>query len=415
MRASRESEQIVLGSLMHDRNLLDDMPVTARDFYAPEHERLYQVITDEIRKGNVVDLVSVAQRLTSDPIPGVDAAYLHTIYSSIATKLEGLQHARIIAGLAQLRRVGEAGAALQQMADEADWGSAEKILDDAKRAIDEAESAATSEPVRTFQQALVDAAEVWKAPTQRETTPTGWTHLDEVLNGGWRPGQLTILGARPSVGKSVIAACAAVQVAASKSVAFFSLEMDEHEVVNRMTANLTEVLLGKFEQGILDDRDWTRVNDLVDSGFGGNLFLDSRPRIPTLKVRSQVRKWSRIRKPSLVVVDYVQLMEPNRKSDTRERQVSQLAEDLKVLAREMKTHVLALAQVNRGAADRKPMMSDLRESGGLEAHADNVILLHRDDELAPGEIELIVEKNRHGATKGIDLAWQPHMSKATSL
>lgn len=415
MRESRESEQIVIASLMHDRRVLDELTVTPRDFYAPEHESLFQIMIDEVRQNNLVDLTSLGEKIISSPIPGIDVAYLHSMYSKLSTKYEGIQHSRIVAGLAQLRRVQEVGIALQGFASSAAWDSADQILDDAKKQIDDAESTTTAQPVRTFQQALADAIEVWKEPAKRETTPTGWAELDNLLNGGWRPGQLTILGARPAVGKSVIAACAAVQVAEQKAVSFFSLEMDEHEVVNRMTANLTEVFLSRFEKGELEKSDWSRVDRLVESEFGRFLFIESTPRTSSLKVRSKVRKDSRIRKPSLIIVDYLQLMEPAKKSDSRERQVSQLAEDLKIIARETDSHVLALAQVNRGAAERAPVMSDLRESGGIEAHADNVILLHRDDENKPGEIQMRVEKNRHGATREVDLTWRPHYSKATDM
>lgn len=415
MRESRESEQIVLASLMHDRTVLDELETTARDFYAPEHEALYQIITTEIRGDNPADPASIVQRLHSDPVPGLTPAYLHTVYSSLGTPREGIQHARIVAGLAQLRRIQQAGVALQQSTETADWDMAAKVLDDAKKTIDDAESTTTNQPVRTFQQALLDAMNIWSSPTERETTETGWEELDEVLNGGWRPGQLTILGARPAVGKSVIAACAAVQVAESKGVSFFSLEMDEHEVVNRMTANLTHIYLSQLEQEALEPHDWDKVHDLANSGYGRHLFLHSEPRTSTLKVRSKIRKDSQFEKPSLIVVDYLQLMEPARKSDSRERQVSQLAEDLKIIARETSSHVLALAQVNRDAAERPPLMSDLRESGGIEAHADNVVLLHRDDDEKPGEIQMRVEKNRHGPTRAVNLSWRPHFSKATDM
>lgn len=411
MRQSFESEQIVLGGVMQDRRILDEIHVEPHHFHDPKHESLFHLIRDEARQGNSVDLAAMGQRIVSAPIPGVDAAYLHVLYRSPAIPWDAVYHSKIVSSLFTLRAISVTAARIQQRSEDADWEDSDAVLQDARRDLDEAQSTISGGGVRTFADALEDAILAWQAPTP-PGTPTGWADLDHMLNGGWRPGQLTILGARPAVGKSMIAGAAAVQAHAS-GVGFFSLEMSELELVGRLSANRAGIDLSRIEKHEMTDLDWQKIVRLQSDPLQG-LVMHVGHRIPATMIRRKIRDWSRRQDVSLVVVDYLQLMKPADSSESRERQVSRLAEDLKVIAQEFNTHVLALAQVNRGAAERPPMMSDLRESGGIEAHADNVILLHQEDKLM-GEIELKVVKNRHGRTDDVKLSWQPHYGAAKDL
>lgn len=415
MRHSIESEQIVLGAIMWDSTVLDEITVRAEEFYEPKHSQLFTLLQSEVSKGNPVELKVMGTVLGANKIPGVDLAYMHKIYQSVVLTTDALHHGKIVSSLARMRKVEQLGHRMQSLAENGEWDSADSVLAEARSVLDAAESNYAPTRVRSFHDALGDAMDDWANPETSTAIPTGWADLDRVFNGGWKPGKLTVLGARPAVGKSLIAACAALQVGDDNGVGFISLEMKELEIVARMTANKATVNLSKIERRDLTDEDWAKIRRLYNSQVGKNLFLSFDANTSAESVRSQVKRWAKVKKPSLLVVDYLQLMEPSNKSDSREKQIGELSRQLKMLAMEMDIHVLSLAQVNRDAVGRRPRMSDLRESGAIEANADNILLLDRDDENNPGEIEVLVEKNRQGETAEISLAWQPHYSRASDL
>jgi replicative DNA helicase len=194
--------------------------------------------------------------------------------------------------------------------------------------------------------------------------------------------------------------------------------MKEHEVVGRMAAAAEGIDLHRINSHSLRDQDWQKLAQHRARAAEWPVYIEEASRITMAQIRASVRTWKRRGPVPLVIIDYLQLCAPADQRDTRERQVSRIAEDCKHLAKEFDCHVLALAQVNRGStqrADSRPNMADLRESGGIEAHADNIILLHRDDEEMEGEIEMIIEKNRHGETGKIRLAWRPHFASVNSM
>jgi replicative DNA helicase len=374
------------------------------------------LILAEARAGKPITAMAIAQKLISSPIAGLDATYLHECLEVAPVRGAVPHHAAIITGLARLRRLGEVGLNLQQAALTSSWEETEQILDNARSVLDATANEATGIRVTTYADALQEAIEIWSSP-QGESYPTGWSDLDRKFNGGWHPGQLTVIGARPAVGKSLVAGCAAV-AASRYGAGFFSLEMKTHEVVARMAAATEGIDLHSLNSQRLSDADWTKVAKHTKRTADWPVYIEEASRITMAQVRATVRTWKRRGPVPLVIIDYLQLVAPADTRDQRERQVSRIAEDCKHLAKEFDTHVLALAQVNRGStqrADSRPTMADLRESGGIEAHADNIILLHRDDQEMEGEIELIIEKNRHGETGKIRLAWRPHFASVNSM
>lgn len=416
-RHDAAAERAILGAAMLDHRIIDDCPIAPADFYRPEHEALWAVITREHRAGRPTDAVTLTHRIGD--IPGLTAADLSAMVMETPTVASAPHYAKIVAGLATLRRLHDTGTRLQQLAQVAAWDEAAAIVETSRAEVDAVPTADTDAGVRTFHEALLDAIDVWDKPDTSHVHRTGWADLDDVLNGGWRPGHLTIMGARPAVGKSLIAGCAAVQCARyGVGVGFFGLEMSETEVVGRMAAHAAGIDVDRIEKRALTELDWQRLARLATDSTDWPLFLDNRSALSMAQIRAKVRTWTRRGPLPLVVIDYLQLIRAADSRDNRERQVSRIAEDCKHLAREFDTHVLALAQVGRGPTqrtDKRPTMSDLRESGGQEAHADEVILLHRDDEEAPGEIELNVEKNRHGPTRRVVLAWAPHRASALNM
>jgi replicative DNA helicase len=414
-RQDIEAEKAIIGAVLVEPRVLDDLTLQGRDFFRPQHEELWDLMLAERRAGRPVDAISIMQRLTTQPILGLEPTFLHECMAA-GVPASAEHHAQIIAGLASLRRMASAGHYLQHMAQDMPWDKAEQALDDGRSKLDEVAKDAAGIRVRTFRDALESAIHLWEVG-EGTAYPTGWTDLDRRFNGGWHPGQLTVMGARPAVGKSMVAGCAAL-AAVSYGVGFFSLEMKEVEVVNRMTAAALKMNMGRLNSFKLNEDDWQKVAGFVGDSWDWPVYIEERSRITMAQVRAIVRSWKRRGPVPLVILDYLQLIQPADYRETRERQVSRIAEDCKHLAKEFDTHVLALAQVNRQStqrADARPTMADLRESGGIEAHADNIILLHRDDEEMEGQIEFIIEKNRHGETGKIRLAWRPQVGSVSTL
>ena len=414
-RQDIEAEKAVIGSVLVEPRVLEDITLRSEDFYRPQHEQLWDIILTERRAGHPVDGIAIAQCLMTNPIPGMDITFIHECMA-MAVPASAAHHARIIAGLSYLRGMASAGLYLQHMAQEMPWDEAEQALDDGRAKLDSVANAATGFKVRTYREALEATIDLWEQPKGRAFT-TGWADLDRRFNGGWHPGQLTVMGARPAVGKSMVASCAAL-AASAYGVGFFSLEMKEYEVVGRMVAAATRTDMGRINSMALNESDWQRVSTHIGESAEWPVYIEERSRISMAQVRSTVRSWKRRGPLPLVILDYLQLVNPADRKESRERQVSRIAEDCKHLAKEFDTHVLALAQVNRQSTQRqdaRPTMADLRESGGIEAHADNIILLHRDDEEMEGQIELIIEKNRHGETGKVRLAWRPQFGSVNTL
>lgn len=416
LRADPAAEMALIGAVLMDPRAFNQVTTSPEDFHRPAHEELWQMIGEEIRAGRPVDPVAISQRVATRPIAGVDGAYLHRCVELAPARSTVPQYGEMVTNLAQLRRMAEAGAALIQQARSVAWDEAGSALDNGRKVLDEVVSRSVGIRVRTFADALEAAVDEWESP-KVPAKPTGWSDLDAKLNGGWRPGQVTVLGARPAVGKSVVASCAAV-AAATYGAGFFSLEMAETEVVARMAAAAQGIDLARLNSSALTDDDWSRLAKLADRSREWPLYIEDRSRLSMAQISATVRTWMHRQHLPLIIIDYSQLVTPADRTDSRERQVSRILEDCKHLAKEFNTHVLAVAQVNRESTKRgdgRPTMGDLRESGGIEAHADNIVLLHRDDEEMPGEIELIVAKNRHGTQGTVKLAWRPQFSSVNNM
>lgn len=413
-RQDIDAERAVIGAVMLDHRNLENVNLKPEDFYLPIHDQLWQMILSESRAGKPFTPLALSQKLVSNPILGMEPTYLHECASSAPYGMTE-HYAGIVAGVARLRRLADVGVRLQQAAATASWDTTEAVLDQARATLDATANEAAGLRVRTFADALEAAIDRWSSP-KGKSYATGWSELDRKFNGGWHPGQLTIMGARPAVGKSLVAGCAAV-AATGYGVGFFSLEMKEYEVIGRMAAASEGIDLHHLNSCDLTEQDWSKIARLRSKSAEWPVYVEELSRTSMAQIRAQVRTWKRRGPLPLVIIDYLQLVAPADTHEQRERQVARIAEDCKHLAKEFDTHVLALAQVNRGStqrADPRPTMADLRESGGIEAHADNIILLHRSDDME-GEIEFIIEKNRHGETGKINLAWRPHFASVNSM
>jgi replicative DNA helicase len=424
LRHDIDTERYVLGAVLLSAGRALDLlgDITATDFHRPQHEYLWDLLSRMHAKGDPVDLQPVAARAASEKLKGLDPAYLFDLQAACTSWKNVEWHARRLRDLARLRRLQQAGMEATQIASEAPLESCEDAVEAIRGRVDAASSAApfgASDADPSFGDLLLEAMERWESPAEA-TLPTGLYDLDQKLNGGLRAGHLFIVGARPAVGKSVVASVIAhAAVRQGVGTLFASLEMSRPELMDRVVADAASVDLTHLTQRSLTDDDWRKVRKLLGEASDWPLTIDDRAHLNVTMIRAKARDVTRKRAGlGLVVVDYLQLVKPTSDKVNRQEQVASVSRNLKLLARELSVPVVALAQVNRGPegrADRRPSMSDLRESGAIEADADEIVLLHRDDKESPGEIEFIIEKNRHGRTGTVAMAWAPHYSRVASM
>lgn len=423
LRHDIDTERYILGAILLSAGRAFDRlaAITPGDFHHPQHEALWAVLARMHAKGDPIEIPPVAQRATAEGIRGADAAHLFDLQAACTSWQNVEWYAKRLRDLARLRRVQQAGLEATQIASEASLESADEAVEAVRGRVDAAasESPFTSgDTDPSFGDLLLEAMERWESPAEA-TTPTGLYDLDHALNGGLRPGHLFVIGARPAVGKSVVASVVA-HAAVRKGVGtlFASLEMSREELVDRLVADAASIDLTHLTKRSLDEDDWRKARKLLGQASDWPLTIDDRSHLNVTMIRAKARDVTR--KPTglgLVVVDYLQLVKPANDRVNRQEQVASVSRGLKLLARELQVPVVALSQVNRGPegrAEKKPTMADLRESGAIEADADEIVLLHRDDKESPGEIEFIIEKNRHGRTGSLAMAWAPHYARVAS-
>lgn len=419
-RHNVEFEQYVLGAvLLSGGRVLHELNLTGADFYRPLHEELWTLMVAMSAQGEPVESMSILGRLKENPILGMEAVYLHDLEMACSSWHNAAYYAERVSGLARLRRLQASSARLAHLAGTADPGEIENVVAAIRAEVDAAaQQSGGASSLVPFSDLFLRALDRWES-TETGILPTGLHDVDKMLSGGLRPGHLMVIGARPAVGKSVVASVIAHTIAArGTSVLFSSLEMSRDEVVDRVAADIADIDLERLTRRALTDTDWEKASRALKKVAEWPLFIDDRANISVAGVRGRARDVSRRSPLGLIVVDYLQLMRPLDDRASRQEQVASVSRGLKLAAKELAVPIVALAQVNRGPTnrnDKRPMMSDLRESGAIEADADEIILLHRDDEESPGEIEFIIEKNRHGRTGRVALAWSPHYSRVASM
>lgn len=369
--------------------------VAERDFYQPRNGMLFDACMLAWSTGSRIDPATI-------DVPATARPYVIEVMTSPGEGLFAVQYANRIVEAAQRRRLVEAAIKIRQIAETP--GEIATLAEDARAAVDDAtRTTSNSDAGMDAAELVMEALNALDSEAEGIAIGTPWIDLDQVTSG-LRPGQLAIVGARPSVGKSVIAAnVAAAACKAGHGVHFASLEMTKNEVMNRLLAAEARVDLGRLMRRELTETDWQRLGDKAGVIGGWHLRVDDQGSQSLAQIRARARSTSRRFPLGLVVVDYLQLMSPRDRRASREQQVGENSEGLKALAKELEVPILALAQVNRGpekTADKRPQMSDLRESGRIEADADHVWLLHREDMVdrnsTTGVMEIYVAKNRNG-------------------
>jgi replicative DNA helicase len=426
------AEQSVLGGMLLSKDAIADVVEQLRgpDFYRPAHEVIYEAIIDLYGRGEPADAVTVAAELTKrGEIARIGGApYLHTLIAMVPTAANAGYYARIVRERAVLRRLVEAGTRIVQLGYAADGGDVDDIVNTAQAEVYAVTERRTSEDYVPIADVINTTMEEIEAAGSRGDgmvgVPTGFADLDRLTNG-LHPGQMIVVAARPAIGKSTLAAdfvrSAAIKHQMTSVV--FSLEMSRSELTMRMLSAEAGVPLQNMRKGTMRDEDWAKLAQTMGRLSQAPLFIDDSPNMSLMEIRAKCRRLKQRHNLKLVVIDYLQLMSSGKRVESRQQEVSEFSRALKLLAKELEVPVIAISQLNRGAeqrTDKKPMLSDLRESGAIEQDADVVILLHREDAYEresprAGEADLIVAKHRNGPTDTIVVSSQLHYSRFVNM
>ncbi|GGZ23786.1 replicative DNA helicase [Streptomyces poonensis] len=427
------AEQSVLGGMLLSKDAIADVVevLKGHDFYKPAHETIFQAILDVYAKGEPADPITIAAELTKrGEITKVGgAAYLHTLVQTVPTAANAEYYAEIVHERAVLRRLVEAGTRITQMGYAGD-DDVDEIVNRAQAEIYAVTEQRTTEdylPLGDIMEGALDEIEAIGSRSGEMTgVPTGFTDLDQLTNG-LHPGQMIIIAARPAMGKSTLALDFARTASIKHNLpsVIFSLEMGRNEIAMRLLSAEARVALHHMRSGTMTDEDWTRLARRMPDVSAAPLYIDDSPNLSMMEIRAKCRRLKQRNDLKLVVIDYLQLMQSggSKRSESRQQEVSDMSRNLKLLAKELELPVIALSQLNRGPeqrTDKKPMVSDLRESGSIEQDADMVILLHREDAYEKespraGEADIIVGKHRNGPTATITVAFQGHYSRFVDM
>ncbi|WP_433315259.1 replicative DNA helicase [Micromonospora chersina] len=429
------AEQCVLGGMLLSKDAIADVVeiLKSNDFYRPVHATIFDAILDIYGRGEPADPITVAAALAdSGDLARIGGApYLHTLIASVPTAANAAYYARIVGERAVLRRLVEAGTRIVQLGYGTGQGGSrdvDDIVDLAQQAVYEITEKRVNEDFAVLadmlQPTLDEIEAVGAQGGVMSGVPTGFSDLDRLLNG-LHPGQLIIVAGRPGLGKSTasmdFARNAAIRF--NQASAIFSLEMSKVEIVMRLLSAEARVPLHVLRSGQLSDDDWTKLARCMGEISEAPLFVDDTPSMNLMEIRAKARRLKQKHDLKLIVVDYLQLMTSPKRTESRQQEVADLSRGLKLLAKEVECPVIAVSQLNRGPeqrTDKRPQLSDLRESGSIEQDADVVLLLHRDDyydKESPraGEADFIVAKHRNGPTDTVTVAAQLHLSRFVDM
>lgn len=431
-----EAEQAVLGAMLIDKEAIAKATelLSADDFYREAHRVIFSAMLELYNKNEAVDMVTVTEILKRDnileDIGGI--AYITSLANVVLTAANVKYHAEIVAEKSVLRQLVRVSTEIAAMGYEAndDVGT---LLDTAESRILEISNRKKKADFTPINDILMDSVQSIESLLQNKGgltgIPAGFADLDK-LTSGLHPSDFIILAARPSMGKTALALNIVQNVALRahkaiggepRSVAFFSLEMSKEQLVNRMLCAEAGIDSQRLRVGEMHDEDWTHLWDACDTMSRAKIYIDDTAGITAMEMRSRARRLKAEHGLDLIVVDYLQLMQGSGKrnnSGDRQQEVSEISRSLKALARELDVPVLALSQLSRSVESRqvkRPMLSDLRESGSLEQDADIVAFLYREDYYNPDtenkHTELIIAKHRNGPVDTVNLFFQKQFTK----
>lgn len=428
---SAEAEQSVIGSMLMDKDAI----VTAsemlidEDFYNHQYAVLFDAMISLFNEGKPVDLITLQNKLRENDIPqeAISLEFIRDIIAAVPTSANVKYYASIVAEKATLRRLIKV---TESITNECylDKEKVETILEQTeKKVFDIIQNKGSGEFVSIKDIVIKSLESIESAAKSKGSVtgiPTGFYDLD-YKTAGLQPSDLILVAARPSMGKTAFVLNIAEYVAVKSGVttAIFSLEMSKDQLVKRIISMNSKVDSQAIRSGELKDEDWVKLVESARMIGNSGLIIDDTPGISISELRSKCRKFKLENNLGLVIIDYLQLMSGSKKSESRQQEISDISRGLKALAREINAPVIALSQLSRAVEqrpDKRPMLSDLRESGAIEQDADVVMFIYRDDYYnrdseEAGVSEIIIGKQRNGPTGTVKLAWLSQFTKFANL
>ncbi len=422
---SVEAEQAVLGGLLLDNSTWDAVAdrLTATDFYRRDHQNIFQAIADLSARSQPSDAVTLAEYLAAQGLDDETGglAYLAGLARDTPTAANIRAYADIVRERSLLRKLIRVSGEIAASAYGSEGRPAAELVDDAERRVFEiAEQGSRSGsgfvPLRDVLGATIDRLDMLhQSQGQLTGVSSGYSDLDK-MTAGLQPGDLIVIAGRPSMGKTTLALNIAENAAIGKNVpvAVFSMEMSREQLAFRMISSLGRVDQSHLRTGMFGDEDWARINGAIAQMKTASLYIDDSGALTPTEVRARARRLMREHGGlGLIVVDYLQLMQVAGGKENRATEISEISRSLKALAKELSVPVIALSQLNRSVeqrTDKKPVMSDLRESGAIEQDADVIMMIYREEVYEPetprkGIADIIIAKQRNGPTGEVHLTF----------
>jgi replicative DNA helicase len=424
-----EAEQSILGALMLEKDAWDSVVdvISGADLYKPSHQKIYAAIEELHRKSLPVDLITVSNALQSkgelEQVGGAD--YLVDLVNRTISSANIASYAKIVKDKSLLRRLIHSCSQLIEKAYEEDFTDVESFIDHAEAEFyklgENKKTEGLISAIEIVKSSVVKIEELYKRKSDITGVPTGFTMLDR-MTSGLQPGELIIIAARPSMGKTAFSLNLAQHMAlrAQKTIAYFSLEMGRDAVMMRVLATEARINAKDIRSGKIADNVWPKLINVAGQVSDSKFFIDETSGISPFEIRARARRLKAQVGLDCIIIDYLQLMDLKQKVESRERAVSEISKTLKSIAKELSIPIIALAQLNRGVegrSDRRPMLSDLRESGSIEQDADVIMMLYRDDYYdkddpdKQGHAEVIIGKQRNGPTGTVRLKWEAEFGR----
>ena len=431
MPSSLEAEQSLTGALFIDSSAVNEVSsiIKPYDFFHRTYRLIYEAILELSDSGKEVDIVTVQDALKMKGAPEEISSieFLSDLARAVPTAANADQYAKIIKEKALLRNIIEVN---EKIAEECYAGNkkTDEILEDTEKMIFSLIQKNGPKEGIFLKEALSESiekiSEIYANKSSISGIPTGYEDIDSCLLG-LQPSDLILIAARPSMGKTAFVLNIAEYITMKKGIttAFFSLEMSSVQLANRLLSIESGVDSDKMRKGNLNANDWERIVDSTDTLAGANLIIDVSPEMSVSQIRSRCRKYKAENNLGLIIIDYLQLIAPDKNVPSKQQEVADISRGLKALAREMDVPVVALSQLSRAPdirQEHRPVLSDLRESGAIEQDADVVMFIYRDEKYNPdteekGVAEINIAKHRNGPLKTVKLAWIPEQTRFANL
>jgi len=428
-----EAEESILSAILIDNDALLDVieALGPEDFYRTAHQKIYEAITDLFDKAEPVDLVTLANKLKEkgqlEVVGG--ASYLARLVDTVPLAVNARHYAKIVHDKASLRRLIEKANAIVKRCFE-ERGEAEDVIDFAESAVFELSEQKARQSFYPLSKIILGNIETLEENQGNRSlvtgVPTGFNQLDN-LTSGLQNSDLIILAARPSMGKTALALNIARNAAVDGNipVAVFSLEMSKEQLSLRMLCSEARIDSSRLRGGFFSMEDWHRLTDAAGILSESPIYIDDSPSLSAMEIRAKARRLKMDKNIGLIIIDYLQLMQGRSSAERRDLEISEISRGLKALAKELELPVMALSQLNRmleQRTDKRPRLSDLRESGALEQDADVVAFIYRDevynkedDNPRRGTAEIILSKQRNGPTGDVFLSFLNSFTRFENL